>query len=58
MSADDDDVFGPLRALRERDGWVVLAGVGLTSMTLLHVAEIEAGRKPFIRWSEHLMGRR
>jgi aminoglycoside 3-N-acetyltransferase len=51
MSAeDDDDVFGPLRALRERDGWVVLAGVGLTSMTLLHVAEIEAGRKPFIRW--------
>lgn len=28
---DDDDVFGPLRALRERDGWVVLAGVGLTS---------------------------
>ena len=47
---DDDDVFGPLRALRERDGWVLLAGVGLTSMTLLHLAEIEAGRKAFIRW--------
>ena len=46
----DDDVFGPLRALRDRDGGVVLAGVGLTSMTLLHVAEIEAGRKAFIRW--------
>lgn len=51
MSAeDDDDVFGPLRALRERDGWVVLAGVGLRSMTLLHLAEIEAGRNAFVRW--------
>lgn len=44
------DVFGPLRALRDHDGWVVLAGVGLTSMTLLHLAEVEAGRRPFIRW--------
>ena len=51
MSAeDDDDVFGPLRALRARDGWVVLAGVDLRSMTLLHLAEIQAGRKAFIRW--------
>ena len=44
------DVFGPLRALHEADGWVVLAGVGLTSMTMLHLAEVEAGRRPFIRW--------
>lgn len=52
MSAEEeDDVFGPLRALRERDGWVLLVGVDLTTMTLLHVAEIEAGRKPFIRWT-------
>jgi aminoglycoside 3-N-acetyltransferase len=44
------DVFGPLRALREADGWVVLAGVGLSSMTMLHLAEVEAGRRPFVRW--------
>lgn len=44
------DVFGPLRALRDADGWVVLAGCGLTSMTMLHLAEVEAGRRPFIRW--------
>jgi aminoglycoside 3-N-acetyltransferase len=47
---DERDVFGPLRALRDRDGWVLLAGVDLTKMTLLHLAEIEAGRRPFIRW--------
>ena len=46
----EDDVFGPLRLLGRRDGWVVLAGVGLTSMTLLHAAEVEAGRRPLIRW--------
>ena len=26
-------------------------GVGLTRMTLLHLAEVEAGRRPFIRWT-------
>ena len=45
------DTFGPLRGLALRSGWVLLAGVGLTSMTLLHLAEAEAGRRPFIRWS-------
>lgn len=47
----EDDMFGPLRALATCDGTVLLAGVGLTSMTLLHVAEVEAGRRPFIRWA-------
>lgn len=47
----DADVFGPLRALSERDGAVALMGVGLTRMTLLHLAELEAGRRPFIRWA-------
>jgi len=46
----DADVFGPLRALVEENGVVVLMGVGLTRMTLLHLAEVEAGRRPFIRW--------
>jgi NADPH-dependent 2,4-dienoyl-CoA reductase/sulfur reductase-like enzyme len=39
----DADVFGPLRALADHDGAVVLMGVGLTRMTLLHLAEVEAG---------------
>ncbi|MEY2468384.1 MAG: aminoglycoside 3-N-acetyltransferase [Actinomycetota bacterium] len=46
----DADVFGPLRALVEEDGAVVLMGVGLTRLTLLHLAEVDAGRRPFIRW--------
>ena len=44
------DMFGPLRALARLDGWVVLMGVGLNRMTLLHLAEVMAGRRPFIRW--------
>lgn len=51
------DVFGPLRALVEENGAVVLMGVGLTRMTLLHLAEVEAGRRPFIRWARGRDGR-
>jgi aminoglycoside 3-N-acetyltransferase len=46
-----DDVFGPLRALVALDGMVLLIGVSLTKLTLLHLAETEAGRRPFIRWA-------
>lgn len=53
----DADVFGPLRALVEENGAVVLMGVGLTRMTLLHLAEVEAGRRPFIRWARGRDGR-
>ncbi len=45
------DTFGPLRELADRSGWVLLAGVGLIRMTLLHLAETEAGRRPFVRWA-------
>lgn len=48
IEADD---FGPLRRLVELDGLVVLMGVTLTSLTLLHLAEVEAGRRPFIFWA-------
>jgi aminoglycoside N3'-acetyltransferase len=47
---DPRDIFGPLRALVRLGGWVVLMGVGLDRMTLLHLAEVAAGRRPFIRW--------
>lgn len=43
------DVFAPLDVLVSGGGAVVLAGVGLTSMTLLHLAEQRAGRAMFVR---------
>jgi aminoglycoside 3-N-acetyltransferase len=45
------DVYAPLRALADLDGWVLLMGVGLNRMTLLHLAEVLAGRKPFLLWA-------
>lgn len=43
--------FAPLEALAQADGLVILAGVGLSRMTLLHHAEHLAGRVPFLRWA-------
>jgi len=52
MDADTpEDAFGPLRALVALDGVTLLIGVSLTRLTLLHLAETEAGRRPFIRWA-------
>jgi len=50
------DVFAPLSALAQRDGTVLLAGVGLDKMTLLHLAEKVAGRTPFRRWAHDCHG--
>jgi aminoglycoside 3-N-acetyltransferase len=49
-------VNGSLEALTERDGCVVLMGVGLDCMTLLHLAEQVAGRNMFRRWANGLDG--
>jgi len=46
-----DDTYAPLRALCRQRGAVLLAGVDLTAMTLLHLAELDAGRQPFQRWA-------
>ena len=46
-----DDPLAPLAAIASLDGWVALLGVGLTSMTLLHLAEQDAGRALFYRWA-------
>jgi len=51
------DVFGPLRALVACDGMVLLMGVTLTRMTFLHLAEVEAGRRPFVHWARGKDGR-
>jgi aminoglycoside 3-N-acetyltransferase len=45
-----DTPFAPIDALCDAGGAVVLAGVGLTNMTLLHRAEQLAGRRLFPRW--------
>ena len=45
------DVYAPFRALCESDGYVLMLGAGLHSCTLIHQAELLAGRNPFIRWA-------
>ena len=49
-------VYAPLERLAEADGWIVLMGVGLTSMTFLHLAEQRAGRRLFLRWANDAAG--
>lgn len=51
-----DDVYAPLERLAELGGYVVLMGVGLTSMTLIHLAERMAGRTMFRRWANDIDG--
>jgi aminoglycoside N3'-acetyltransferase len=45
-----DDVYAPFQWLADNDGAVILAGVSLTSMTLVHHAEQLAGKTLFRRW--------
>ena len=51
------DVYAPLRALVRLDGAVLMVGVDLTAMTLLHLAEADAGRAPFQRWARAADGK-
>lgn len=46
-----DAVWAPLEALVRMEGAVVLMGVDLTRLTLVHLAEAQAGRRPFVRWA-------
>jgi aminoglycoside N3'-acetyltransferase len=50
-------VYAPLQALVEASGYVLLTGVALDKMTLLHLAEQQAGRVPFRRWANDRQGR-
>jgi aminoglycoside 3-N-acetyltransferase len=43
--------LAPIRALQERDGWVLLLGVDHTVNTSIHYAERLAGRRTFTRWA-------
>jgi aminoglycoside 3-N-acetyltransferase len=43
--------LGPIAALAEADGYILLLGVDHTVNTSIHYAELLAGRKQFIRWA-------
>lgn len=46
-----EEVWAPLETLAMMSGTVVLAGVGFEALTLLHLAERNAGRTSFRRWA-------
>lgn len=45
------NVFAPLKELAEANGSIILMGVGLGTMTLIHLAEQMSGRNLFRRWA-------
>jgi aminoglycoside 3-N-acetyltransferase len=51
------DVYAPLRELVRRGGAVAAMGVGLDAVTLLHLAELEAGLRLLRRWGRYADGR-
>lgn len=51
-----ENPFGPLAALSEDGGWVLLLGVDHSVNTTLHYAEQIAGRKTFLRWALTIEG--
>jgi aminoglycoside 3-N-acetyltransferase len=50
------DVYAPFVELARMKGFLLLMGVGLERMTLLHLAEREAGRRLFRRWANDAQG--
>jgi len=46
-----EDVYAPFRKMMERNGKIVMMGVGLTKMTAIHYAEQLSGRNLFVRWA-------
>lgn len=45
------DPLAPIRALTEKDGWVILVNVDHTVNTSIHYGEKLAGRRQFVRWA-------
>ena len=50
------DVYAPFRELARLNGYVVMMGVDLRTMTALHLAEQMAGRTLFRRWASDYGG--
>jgi len=46
-----EDVYAPLQVIMDKKGYIVMAGIDLTKMTVIHYAEQLAGRELFIRWA-------
>jgi len=46
-----ENPFGPIQALTEAGGWVILIGADHTVNTSIHYGEQVAGRRQFIRWA-------
>jgi len=46
-----EDVYAPFQKMMEKNGKIVMMGVGLTKMTAIHYAEQLAGRELFVRWA-------
>ncbi len=44
-------VYAPLGQLYNNNGYVLLMGTDLTSATIIHYAEQQSGRRPFVRWA-------
>ncbi|MFC1583030.1 AAC(3) family N-acetyltransferase [Planctomycetota bacterium] len=44
-------MLAPLQKLVEIDGYILMMGIGLDRMTLIHLAETNAGRSLFYRWA-------
>lgn len=45
------DPFAPIRALADKEGWVILVNVDHSVNTSIHYAEKLAGRRQFVRWA-------
>ncbi|HLM58919.1 MAG TPA: AAC(3) family N-acetyltransferase [Pyrinomonadaceae bacterium] len=56
LTQSPSEPYAPLAALGRAGGFVLLMGVGLERMTLLHLAEKEAGRALFRRWANDARG--
>lgn len=52
------DVYAPFKKLYDENGFVLLMGTDLTSMTSIHYAEQLAGRNLFVRWANNENGDR
>ena len=46
-----ENVYAPFQKMMERNGKIVMIGVGLTRMTAIHYAEQLSGRELFVRWA-------
>lgn len=56
-ASDTTDVYSPIERVIDLNGIILLAGVSYKSMTLLHLAELNAGHALFRRWALSRVGK-